>query len=63
MNLSGAPTAADYVIETSPPLPGGSVTITYEALGTKVGAYDLTATATSPIFNGTATSVVRITVE
>lgn len=63
VNLGGAPTADDYVIETSPPLPGGSVTITYEALGTKVGAYDLTATATSPIFNGTATSVVRITVQ
>ncbi len=63
VNLGGAPTAADYVIETSPPQAGGSVTITYEALGTKVGAYDLTATATSPIFNGTATSVVRITVQ
>ena len=27
VNLSGAPTAADYVITTSPPKPGGSVTI------------------------------------
>ena len=51
------------MIETSPPTPGGSVAITYEALGTKVGGYDLTATATSPLFNGTATKVVRITVE
>jgi hypothetical protein len=63
VNLGAAPTAADYVIETSPPTPGGSVTITYEALGTKVGGYDLTATATSPLFNGTATRVVRITVK
>jgi subtilisin family serine protease len=62
-NLGGAPAAPDYVIETSGPTAGGSVTITYEALGTKVGAYDLTATATSPVFNGTATKVVRITVE
>jgi subtilisin family serine protease len=63
VNLGAAPTADDYVIETSPPTPGGSVTITYEALGTKVGEYDLTARATSPIFNGTATRVVHITVE
>ena len=63
VNLGGAPTAADYVIETSPPQAGGSVTITYEALGAKVGAYDVIATATSPIFNGTATSVVHITVQ
>lgn len=63
VNLGGAPTAADYVIETSPPTPGGSVTINYEALGTKVGGYDLTAAVTSPIFSGTATKVVHITVE
>jgi subtilisin family serine protease len=66
VNLAGLPAlpaADDYVITTSGPTAGGSVTITYEALGTKVGAYDLAATLTSPIFNGTATDVVRITVE
>ena len=64
VNLGSVPAEDDdYEILTSPPTPGGSITIPYEALGTKVGAYDLTATATSPIFNGTATSVVRITVQ
>jgi hypothetical protein len=63
VNLGAAPTADDYVITTSPPTPGGTMTITYQALGTKVGAYDLTATLRSPLFNGVATKVVTVTVE
>jgi subtilisin family serine protease len=64
VNLGAVPAAgSQYAIETSPPAAGGTVTITYEALGTKVGAYDLTASMTSNIANGTTVKVVTITVQ
>ncbi len=63
VNLVGAPTAADYVITTSPPLPGGSVTITYEASASRKGTYDLKASMTSNIVRGTAIRTVRLVVD
>ena len=44
VNLGKVPVAGEqYSIETSPPEAGGSVTITYDALGTKSGTYELVA--------------------
>ncbi len=62
VNLGGAPTAADYVITTSPPKPGGSVTITYRASSTRAGRYTVPASMTSDIVRGTTVRVVRLTV-
>ncbi len=62
VNLTGAPTAEDYLITTSPPTPGGSVTITYRASSTRVGRYTVPASMTADVVRGTAVRVVRLTV-
>ena len=63
VNLVGAPTAVDYVVTTSPPLPGGTVKITYEASASRKGTYDLKASMTSNIVRGTAIRTVRLVVD
>ncbi len=62
VTLGGAPTAADYVITTSPPTPGGSVTIPYEALGNGKGTFEIVATMRSDLLNGSTKEVVTLTV-
>ena len=64
VNLGSTPAAGDdYEIFISPPTPGGSVTITYDAFGRRVGTYDLVANLTSNLFNGTTQKIVKLTVE
>jgi YD repeat-containing protein len=47
---------------TSGPTPGGKVTITYDALGRRVGEHDLLASFSSNVVQGVTTEVVTITV-
>jgi hypothetical protein len=64
VNLGSTPAAGDdYEVFTSPPTPGGSVTITYDAFGRRAGTYDLIANLTSNLFNGTSQKVVKLKVE
>jgi subtilisin family serine protease len=64
VNLGVMPAQGDrYQILTSPPEPGGSVTISYDAVSRHRGTHQLTASLTSNLFSGTAVKVVHITVE
>jgi len=63
VNLVGGPVLPDYVITTSPPLPGGSVTITYKASASKHGTYVISASMTSDIVRGTSIRSVKLTVK
>jgi subtilisin family serine protease len=56
------PDNSQWTINTEPPEPGGTVTITYRAVGTKVGDFDIVAELTSDITVGTITDVETITV-
>jgi hypothetical protein len=56
------PDNSQWTINTAPPDPGGSVTITYRARGRKVGVWDIVAELTSDITVGTITDVVTLTV-
>jgi hypothetical protein len=51
-----------FVITTSPPVPGGSVVLTYEALGKRRGTYVLTARMTSSVTAGTTSAQAQLTV-
>jgi YD repeat-containing protein len=63
VNLGRAPTTGEeFRVTTAPATPGGSVTITYDAFGRRVGEYDVTARATSNVTVGTTTEVVHLTV-
>ena len=62
VNLVGDPTELDYVITTSPPLAGGSATITYTAAADRNGTYTLSASMTSDIVRGTAIRNVKLLV-
>ena len=54
---------SEFLVETSGPTPGGSVTLSYEAASRRVGTYDLLATLTSPSLKGSATQKVTLTVQ
>jgi Subtilase family/Fibronectin type-III domain/PA domain len=56
------PDNSQWTINTAPPEPGGSVTITYKALAVRVGVWDIIAELTSDITVGTITDVVSISV-
>ena len=62
VNLVGAPVASDYVVKTSPPLPGGTVTITYKATVSRHGTYAIPASMTSDLVRGTAIRTVVLSV-
>lgn len=63
VNLGSVPAAgSDFSIRTSPPTPGGKVTITYDAFGRDTGTFDLVASLTSSVTAGTTTETVRISV-
>jgi len=49
-----------YEVNTSPPVPGGLVTITYQAQGIVPGDYDIPARMTSDQTGGTTTEVVTL---
>ena len=49
-----------WTINTSPPVPGGFVTITYQARGIVPGVYDIPARMTSDQTAGTTTEVVTL---
>jgi subtilisin family serine protease len=51
-----------FLVNTSGPTPGGSVTITYDAFGRREGEYDIFARLTSNVIVGTTTEVVHLTV-
>ena len=52
----------DFTITTSPPTPGGSVQIGYDAFGLRAGTYQLAARMTSNLTVGTTKEVVNLTV-
>jgi hypothetical protein len=56
------PDNSQWTINTAPPEPGGTVTITYRARGRKVGVWDIVAELTSDLTVGTITDVVTLTV-
>lgn len=63
-NLGAVPAAGSkYSVETSPPAPGGHVTITYGALAQALGEHVLSASATSNLTRAAAIEEVNITVE
>ena len=43
----------DWTVNTAPPQPGGSVTVTYDAAASRAGTYVLAPRATSPLVKGT----------
>jgi subtilisin family serine protease len=51
-----------YHIETSPPPPGGAVTITYDAVGEAPGSYDIEARLESSVDNGVTIETVHLEV-
>lgn len=62
-NLGATPASgSQYVIQTSPPTPGGSVTITYDALSKNKGTYNITAVMTADTMNGQTVEIVKVTV-
>jgi hypothetical protein len=61
--VNQAPVAnADFTVNTSPPQPGGSVVITYDAFGKKVGSFTLTARMSTTQTAGVTSALVPITV-
>ncbi len=53
---------SDLTVETSPPTPGGTVMITYDAFGRNAGEHDIFATLASSIVQGLTTDKETITV-
>jgi subtilisin family serine protease len=53
---------SSYSIHTSPPTPGGSVTVTYDVKGKKPGSYTLTTNMTSDQVAGTTVTKQPLTV-
>jgi subtilisin family serine protease len=63
VNLGRVPAdGEELTVNTEPPTPGGSVTITYDAFGRRAGEYDVVARLTSNITVGTVTEAVHLTV-
>jgi len=61
--VNQAPQAnADFTVNTSPPQPGGSVVITYDAFGKKVGSFTLIARMSTTQTAGVTSALVPITV-
>ncbi len=52
----------DWTVNTAPPTPGGSVTVTYDASSRKAGTYVLLPTATTPAVKGTISRGQTLTV-
>ncbi|MBA2426476.1 MAG: S8 family serine peptidase, partial [Actinobacteria bacterium] len=52
----------EFSLLTSPPMPGGSETVTYRAKGKKPGRYALTARMRSSVNTGTRTDLARVRV-
>lgn len=52
----------DWTIHTSPPQPGGSVTVGYDAAASKAGTYVLAPTATTPLVKGVLSVPQTLTV-
>lgn len=62
-NFGAIPAAlSDIRVNTSPPAPGGKVTITYDAFGRNAGVHDILATLTSSVVPGVTTDKETITV-
>ena len=53
----------DWTVNTAPPTPGGSVTVTYDASSRKAGTYVLLPTATTPVVKGTISRGQTLTVK
>jgi hypothetical protein len=63
VNLGVVPAAGDeYVVTAGAPSPGGSVTVTYDALGRRRGTYSLVARLETDITPGVTTEAVTIQV-
>jgi hypothetical protein len=61
--LGVMPVAGDgFHIETSPPPPGGAISITYDAVGEAAGSYDIEARLESDVDNGVAVEIVHLEV-
>ena len=53
----------DWTVNTTPPQPGGSVTVTYDASSNRPGTYVLAPKATTPVVKGTISKVQTLTVQ
>lgn len=53
---------SQWRVNTAPPQPGGSVTVTYDASSTRAGTYVLAPTATTPLVKGTISVPQTLTV-
>jgi hypothetical protein len=63
VNLGSVPAAGDeFIVTAGAPTPGGSVTITYDAVGRRAGTYTLIARLETDITPGVTTAPVTITV-
>ncbi len=63
VNLGAVPAAGDdYTINSTGPVAGGGVSITYDAFGRNAGTFDVLAALTADVVQGTATSKVTLTV-
>jgi hypothetical protein len=63
VNITPLPTdGSDWTIDTSPPMPGGRLEITYDALGKRQGAFVIPARMTTDQTVGTTTENVTLTV-
>jgi len=61
--LGSIPTTGDdYTVVTTPPVPGGSVSFTYDAVGRRRGTYDVVAALVSDITVGITTEVQTVSV-
>jgi len=62
-NFGAIPAALSNIrVNTSPPTPGGMVSITYDAFGRNAGVHDILASFTSSVVQGTTTDKETITV-
>ncbi|MGZ5393685.1 MAG: hypothetical protein ACXWD3_18140, partial [Mycobacterium sp.] len=62
LGIDVVPALTGYDVIAGSPIPGGSMTISYDALGKKVGTWPVRATMTSDVTPGTTKEVVRIEV-
>lgn len=60
--INTQPVEAGYIVNTADPTPGGSMTITYDALGVRKGKYNILATVVSDVTQGTTTDIFKVKV-
>jgi subtilisin family serine protease len=62
VGLNTMPNRNGYVVVVGNSTPGGTAKLKYDVLGTQVGAFNVSASMTSDVTQGTARSLVKVTV-